>query len=223
MATLATFFDRFTAAKSMDPVSARTHALEAEESYEVPSFPNEDVYFYVERIVNPGGEGTDPAARKACWRMIGYSFLLATLVISLLLPTLYQMMAGYRMEALRQERERLELNRAALELQESRLVSPARLEELARMQRFVDPAPDSVMYLEKWTKFSRGNSGCRWMACGGVTCDGSTGDQTGTYLGEARLRVGRARPSHTSLQLSVHQHGDFKRLALQQQQRTALF
>jgi len=90
----------------------------------------------------------DPAARKACWRMIGYSFLLATLVISLLLPTLYQLMAGYRMEALRQEHERLELDRAALELQESRLVSPARLEELARMQRFVDPAPDSVVYLE---------------------------------------------------------------------------
>ncbi len=149
MATLATFFDRFTAAKSMDPVSARTHALEAEESYEVPSFPNEDVYFYVKRIVNTGVvREADPAARKACWRMIGYSFLLATLVISLLLPTLYQLMAGYRMEALRQERERLELNRAALELQESRLVSPARLEELARMQRFVDPAPDSVVYLE---------------------------------------------------------------------------
>jgi hypothetical protein len=149
MATLATFFDRFMAAKSMQPASPRARVLEAEDDFEVPSFPNDDVYFYVKRIVNTGVlRETDPAARKACWRMIGYSFLLATMVISLLLPTLYQLMAGYRVEALRQERERLELNRAALELQESRLVSPARLEELARMQRFVDPAPDSVVYLE---------------------------------------------------------------------------
>jgi hypothetical protein len=149
MATLATFFDRFMAAKSTDTVSPRARVLEPEDTFEVPSFPNDDVYFYVKRIANTGVvREADPAARKACWRMIGYSFLLATLVISLLLPTLYQLMAGYRVEALRQERERLELNRAALELQESRLVSPARLEELARIQRFVDPAPDSVVYLE---------------------------------------------------------------------------
>jgi len=149
MATLATFFDRFTAARSEETVSARPRVLEPGHAFEVPSFPNEDVYFYVKRIVNTGVlREADPAARKTCWRMIGYSFLVATLAISLLLPTLYQLMAGYRMEALRQERERLELDRAALELQESRLVSPARLEDLARMQRFVDPAPDSVVYLE---------------------------------------------------------------------------
>jgi hypothetical protein len=149
MATLATFFDRFIAAKSTDTLSPRARVLEPEDTFEVPSFPNDDVYFYVKRIVNTGVvREADPAARKACWRMIGYSFLVATLMISLLLPTLYQLMAGYRMEALRQERERLELDRAALELSESRLVSPARLEELARMQRFVDPAPDSVVYLE---------------------------------------------------------------------------
>ena len=51
-------------------------------------------------------------------------------------------MAGYKIEALRQERQRLELDRAALELAEAKLLSPARLEQLARMQRFVDPAPE---------------------------------------------------------------------------------
>jgi cell division protein FtsL len=52
------------------------------------------------------------------------------------------------MEALRQERQRLELDRAALELEETKLLSPARLERLARIQRFVDPAPEAVVYLE---------------------------------------------------------------------------
>jgi hypothetical protein len=149
MATLATFFDRFTAVKISEQFAPQARFLEPDDPFEVPLFPNEDVYFYVKGIVNSGVvRVADPAARKVCWRMIGYSFVLAILVISLLLPTLYQLMAGYRMEALRQEKERLELSRAALELEETKLVSPARLEELARMQRFVDPAPDSVVYLE---------------------------------------------------------------------------
>lgn len=149
MATLATFFDRFATARSYDQPAPRSRVLEPEDPFEVPLFPNEDVYFRVKHIANSGVvRVADPAARKVCWSVIGYSFLLAILVISLLLPSLYELMAGYRMEALRQEKERLELNRAALELQETRLVSPARLEELARMQRFVDPAPESVVYLE---------------------------------------------------------------------------
>ncbi len=149
MATLATFFDRLTAAKIAEQPAPRPRVLEPEDPFEVPLFPNEDVYFYIKRIGNSGVvRVADPAARKVCWRMIGYSFVLATLVISLLLPNLYDLMAGYKMEALRQEKQRLELDRAALDLQEAKLVSPARLEELARLQRFVDPAPASVVYLE---------------------------------------------------------------------------
>jgi cell division protein FtsL len=149
MATLATFFDRFVAARSTEESVPRARFLEQEDPFQVPAFPNEDVYFYVKHIVNSGVvRVADPAARKVCWRMIGYSSVLAILIISLLLPTLYELMAGYKMEALRQERQRLELNRAALELEETKLVSPARLEELARMQQFVDPSPESVVYLE---------------------------------------------------------------------------
>ena len=74
--------------------------------------------------------------------------LIAVVVIGLLLPTLYGLIAGYRMEALRQERQRLDLDRASLELAEAKLLSPARLEELAKMQQFIDPAPQKVVYLD---------------------------------------------------------------------------
>ncbi len=149
MATLATIYDRFSAAKSIQPAAPRAHFLEPEDPFAVPSVPNEDVYFHAKHIDNSGVlRIVDPAARKTCWRMIGYSFVLATLVITLLLPAIYELMAGYRMEALRQEKVRLELDRAGLEMEETKLVSPARLAELARMQRFVDPAPENVVYLE---------------------------------------------------------------------------
>jgi hypothetical protein len=148
MATLA-MLDRFTTANGASGDSSRTRVLDSEQRYAVPQFPNEDVYLYVKHIDNSRVlREADPAARKACWRLIGSSFAFAVLVIGLLLPSLNRMMAGYRMEALRQERQRLELDRASLELAETKLLSPARLEELARTQRFVDPAPEAVVYLD---------------------------------------------------------------------------
>ncbi len=149
MATLATIMDRFAAPKNFEQPAPWGRVLEEVDPFQVPSFPNEDVYFYVKRIDNSRVlHESDPAARKVCWRLIGTSFAIAVVVIGLLLPTLYGLIAGYRMEALRQERQRLELDRASLELSEAKLLSPARLEELARMQQFVDPAPQKVVYLD---------------------------------------------------------------------------
>jgi hypothetical protein len=147
MATLATMLDRFTTPHNAG--GARPRILASEDPFEVPAFPNEDVYLWVKHIDNSRIlREADPAARQICWRLIGSSIAFAVVVIVLLLPTLNRLMAGYKMEALRQERQHLELDRASLELEETKLLSPARLEELARMQRFVDPAPEAVVYLE---------------------------------------------------------------------------
>lgn len=152
MATLANILDRFSAPKRFEDEAPRPRFLQQEDPYAIPLFPNEDVFLYVKRINNARvARESDPAARGMCWRMIGGSIIAAMLLMGILLPTLYGLMAGYRLEALRQERQRLELDRAALELQESRLLTPARLEELARTQRFVDPAPENVVYLEDKT------------------------------------------------------------------------
>jgi hypothetical protein len=149
MATLATRLDRFRTANDPSGDSSRARLLDNENRFEVPQFPNEDVYLYIKHIDNSRVlREADPAARKTCWRLIGSSFAFAVLVIGLLLPSLNRLMAGYRLEALRQEQQHLQLDRAALELAETKLLSPARLEELARTQRFVDPAPEAVVYLD---------------------------------------------------------------------------
>lgn len=147
MATLATRLDRFAA--SYGTGDARPRFPGNEDRFAVPTFPNEDVYLYIKHIDNSRVlREADPAARKVCWRVIGSSFAFVVVVIALLLPSLNRLMAGYKLEALRQERQRLELDRASLELAETKLLSPARLEQLARMQRFVDPAPEAVVYLD---------------------------------------------------------------------------
>jgi len=115
----------------------------------VRSFPNEDIYFFAKRIDNTRVvREADPEARKACWQLIGSVAAAVVLLIAVLMPSAYGLLAGYQVQSLRQERQRLVTEQSSLEVQESRLLSPARMEELAREQQFVDPAPQKVVYLD---------------------------------------------------------------------------
>ena len=53
-----------------------------------------------------------------------------------------------QIQALRQDGEELATEQASLELAEAKLLSPARMEELARDQQFIDPPAQRVVYLE---------------------------------------------------------------------------
>jgi cell division protein FtsL len=147
MATLGTIFDRFFTARAVEQAVPRI--WEDEDPHQLRCFPNEDVYFFVKKIDNSEVvRESDPAARTTCWRVIGSCVAAAVLLIAVFLPSLYGLIAGYQLEALTQERQHLEIERSSLQLEESRLMSPQRLEELARKQQFIDPAPAQVVYLD---------------------------------------------------------------------------
>jgi len=115
----------------------------------VRAFANEDIYFFVKRIDNSRVvRQTDPQAGGVCWKMIGSVGAAALLLIGVLLPSAYGLLAGYQIQSLRGEAQRLASEQASLELQEAKLVSPARMEQLARQQQFIDPEPEKVVHLE---------------------------------------------------------------------------
>ena len=125
------------------------HVRGMDASTRIRTFANEDVLFYVKRIDNSGVvREADPVARGRCWKMIWSVVGAAVLLIGVLMPSAYGLMAGYQIQSLRLEGQRLATDRASLELREAELLSPARMEELAREQQFVDPAPQKVVYLE---------------------------------------------------------------------------
>ena len=151
MATLANILNKMPFHKIFSPSATRTaeQARAVRGDCRVPTFANDDIYFYVKRIDNSRVvRAQDPTAGGACWKMIGSVVAAAVLLVAVLLPSAYSLLAGYQVQALRQEAQNLESEYAALELQEASLLSPARMEELARIQEFVDPAPDKVVYLE---------------------------------------------------------------------------
>jgi hypothetical protein len=110
------------------------------------AFANEDIYFHVKRIDNSRVmRQTDPASGRAAWSMISSAGVAAALLVAALLPAGYQVLAGYQLEQLRQENERLSAQNAELVLQESKLLTPERMEQLAREQQFADP---TLVYLD---------------------------------------------------------------------------
>jgi hypothetical protein len=146
MATLATALDKLFE-NQINRAGSAAHPGEA--SAAVRPFANEDIFFHIKRIDNSRVvRAADPQARQDCWKMIGSMVVAAVLLIVVLLPGAYSLLAGFQIQALRQEAHRLVNEQASLELKEAELLSPARMEELARDQQFVDPPSQKVVYLD---------------------------------------------------------------------------
>jgi hypothetical protein len=146
MATLATVCSRIF---TKETARSAAGAHRAARAVPVRTFANEDIYFFVKRIDNSRVvRQTDPQAGGVCWKMIGSVGAAALLLIGVLLPSAYGLLAGYQIQSLRSEAQRLSGEQASLELQEAKLVSPARMEQLARQQQFIDPEPEKVVYLD---------------------------------------------------------------------------
>jgi len=129
MATLATALDKLFETQNNRAGAARR--MEASEP--VRAFANEDIFFHVKRIDNSRVvRAADPQARQACWKMVGSVVAAAVLLIAVLLPGAYSLLAGFQVQALRAEAHRLVNEQASLELREAQLLSPARMEELAK-------------------------------------------------------------------------------------------
>jgi hypothetical protein len=154
MATLATYFRRpemMVYAETQAPTRAAAVRVEAS-PYALRSLPYEDVFFFSKKIDNSRVvKEADPRARGACWSTIGAACLLAVLMLSVLVPNVLQILDGYKVQALRQEQQRLLVERRVLDLEEARLLSPARLQQLARDQKLVAPVSNQIVHLDSRT------------------------------------------------------------------------
>src|SRR5690242_12579716 len=138
MATLAQqFFDRL----NNKPPEEAPHAPAADprEAFLLRRFPNEDVHLFVKRIDNSRVvRDTDAGSGRKCWNMIVSACAVAVFLTGLFLPAVQGLLAGYDIESLRQEKQRLEKERTALEFAETKLLTIEHLHELAARQQFVE-------------------------------------------------------------------------------------
>ncbi len=151
MASLATIMNRFVGVREL--AEAPTAVWARAESPRLRPIANEDVYLFVKRIDNSSVvRAVDPVARRARTRTVATGFLAALLLIAGLVPAAYNTMAGFTVQSLRQEQQRLEQQQAQLDLEQAKLLNYDRLEQLANTLNMVDPVPQQVQYLESKAK-----------------------------------------------------------------------
>jgi hypothetical protein len=153
MATLPAFFKKSEApagAPQGAEAVTRTERLRVErDPFQLRALPHESVFFYCKRIDNSRlVRESDPKSRGACWSAIGAACVLGALLTSAFAPSVATTIAGYKLESLRLEERRLREEIRVLDLQEAELLSPARLDQLARQNNLVAPSTGQVFHLE---------------------------------------------------------------------------
>ena len=147
MATLTNIINQVVGAGAAEQ-SARA-AVRCDD-FKLRAVPNEDLFFYIKRIDNSRVvRQADPRARRRDWKVIGGAGIAAASLVCLLLPSAWAYMAGYELNRLQTQNQRLTVERSRLELEEASLMSAKRLQELADMQQYVDPEPGKTHYLPK--------------------------------------------------------------------------
>jgi hypothetical protein len=148
MATLPRFFDNFMGAGTAENDAPRSVTWETSEEFKLRALPNEDVYLFTKRIDNSRiVRQADPKARARDWRLVGGAALTSVVLIGLLLPSAYGLMAGYQLSQLELENQRLKTERNKLEYAEARLLSAEHLQEIAKRQGLDAPSPERTVYL----------------------------------------------------------------------------
>jgi hypothetical protein len=148
MATQAQSYETFEAATEWEMAAPQRAHMPNVDPCRLRPVPNEDIYLYRKVIDNSGVVcQADPRVRARCWRMIATTTAGTLVLIAVLWPNVYGMLTGYQIETLKGQQQRLLAERSALDLEEARLLDPARLEEMAQSQQFVDPAPGQIEYL----------------------------------------------------------------------------
>jgi hypothetical protein len=150
MGTLTNIFNRLLPQRPVaEPYQAESYRAAPEaDIYRLRAVPNEHIHFFVKTIDNAHvRREVDKRSQRNGWKSIGGGGLAAIVMILVLVPVSLGIQAGYKVNALRAERATYLQNIAELELEQARILSPERLEKLARLQDFIDPEPGKVVYL----------------------------------------------------------------------------
>jgi hypothetical protein len=150
MATIPEYLTREAPPVATRAEAGRKDAAAAErDPYQLRALPFEDVYFRPKKMDNSRlVREADPRAGGACWSVIGAACLVLAFMGGVLAPSVANTVAGYKLESLRVESQKLADERRGLELEEARLLSPERLDRLAQGQHLVSPTANQIVHLE---------------------------------------------------------------------------
>ncbi len=117
--------------------------------FRLRALPNDGIYFYSKRIDNSRLQRqADPAAAGQCWSAVSAAAVLLMIAASIIAPNVASVLAGYKLEALKQERQSLIDREKDLEAREAVLLSPERLNSLAKDRQLASPSSGQIIHLD---------------------------------------------------------------------------
>ena len=90
----------------------------------------------------------DPRATSECLSTIGMVSAIAIVLVTTFAPRVAGLIAGYQVQALKQEQQRLLNDGRTLEVEEAAMLTSERLQQLAQEQHMVSPEPGQVFHLD---------------------------------------------------------------------------
>jgi len=145
MGTLAAIWKRNN---TMAEVGADSGITETD-PYALRALPNDAVYFRPKRIDNSRlVRQSDPAASADCWKTVGAGSLLLMLGASIIAPHVALVRTGYQLEKLKAERQTLLDQRRELDVREAVVLSPARLNDIAKAHDLTSPMSGQITHLD---------------------------------------------------------------------------
>ena len=150
MATLATFFRSGTAhTAGVAQAQVTSSSYRSSDPFELRALPYDHIYFYSKRIDNSRMvRQANPAASQESWSAVGALAVLLVLGGSIIAPHVASVLAGYKLESLKQERQALVDQGRSLSVSEAGLLSPARLANLAPARRLTSPGVEQIVHLD---------------------------------------------------------------------------
>jgi hypothetical protein len=164
MGTLAAFFNKRTdfipvaeepaaqgraKGRAANQTAQRAAVARARDAFELRALPNDDVFFYTKHIDNSRlVRQADPAAKGQCWSAIGATCAVAALFGAMMAPKAATVLAGYKVQQLKQERAGLIEERKSLDVEEARILSPANMGVLATRRKLTSPGSSQIVHLQ---------------------------------------------------------------------------
>jgi len=147
MATFATVFSRLMPGRADSASQAR--AQRRNEMFRLRNWPNEDLLFPVKHVDNsrvvPKADRKD---RSASWKVLLSFSGMVCLLIVVLLPSAYSLMAGYKLQELKKKHGELRAESAMLDVEIARRTSPANLEQFAVKGKMEPPNSRKMVFLQ---------------------------------------------------------------------------
>ena len=119
------------------------------QKFDLRALPMDDVYFFCKRVNNERlVREADPRARVRCWHTFAAASLALLLLVGVASLKMKNTLASWQIEELRGGQQQMMEKVRALQLQESVLMSPENMQQVARDRGFGAPEPGQVVHLE---------------------------------------------------------------------------